>query len=73
MTLDAIRRAEELWSSPAARRPKKGTPEAQYAQDELPEPEESVELDEVEAVAEPEEAIESEEPDTGAEDAEVEE
>ena len=73
MTLDAIRRAEELWSSPAARRPKKGTPEAQFAQDELPEPEESVELDEVEAVAEPEEAIESEEPDTRDEDAEVEE
>ena len=73
MTLDAMRKAEQLWASPATRRPKKGTLEAQYAQDELPEPEEAVELDEFEAVAEPEEAIESEEPVTGAEDEEVEE
>jgi large subunit ribosomal protein L4 len=70
MTLDAMRKAEQLWASPSVRRPKKGTLEAPPALDESPEPEESVELDEaVEVVA----AVESGEPVSGVQDEEVEE
>ncbi len=73
MTLEAVRKAEELWASPAARRPKKGTPEGPSTQPELMEPEESIEsdlssdLDEAEAPVESGGAESSSEDDGGEE------
>ena len=73
MTLDAVRRAEELWSSPSARRPKKGTPAAMSNEEEPTEAEEAVERDEATEVDEPEAVVESADADAPVEPVEDEE
>ena len=74
MTVDAVRKAEELWAAPDARRPKKGTPATSNALDEFPDSEEeSVPIDEAVEVDEPEEAVEPADQDEDAGEEEVQE